>query len=101
MQRLRKQFRCLNILSSSFYWNTTCSPPLVGGEHEFTSHQISFGPFFTATTRTSTEHARSHENSSTDSSGTTADLTNRHREIPLTGFSLISNTLSTMFSTGS
>jgi hypothetical protein len=61
MQRLPRQFRCLSIWSSTFCWSTTCSPPLAGGEHEFTNHQTSFAAFCTATTRTSTALVQSHE----------------------------------------
>jgi len=101
MQRLPRQFRCLSILISSFYWSTMCSPPLAGGEHESTNHQTSFAAFCTATTRTSTVLVQSHENYNTALSGTTADSTNRHPETLLTGFSLISNMSLTMSSTDS
>ena len=101
MQRLPRRFRCLSISTSSFYWSTKCSPPLTGGEHEFTNHQTSFAAFYTATTGMSTALVRSHENSSIALSGTTADSTNRRPETPLIGFSLISNTSLTMSSTDS
>ena len=101
MQRLPRRFRCLNILTLSFYWSTKCSPPLVGGEHEFTNHQTSFAAFCTATTRMSTALVQSHENSSIALSGTTADSTNRRPETLLIDFPLISNTSLTMSSTDS
>lgn len=99
MSRLPRQYRCSSTLSSSFYWSTTCSPPLRGGEHEFTSHQTCFAAFCTATTRTSTAHDRLHENSSTASFGTTADSTNHLPETRSSGFSPTSNTSLTMSST--
>ena len=49
----------------------------------------------------STVRVRLHGNSSTASSGTTADSTNRHLETQLIAFSPISNTLSTISSTDS
>ncbi len=45
MSRLPRQYRCSSILSLSFSWSTTCSPPQSGGEHKFTSRQISFRGF--------------------------------------------------------
>ncbi len=75
--------------------------PASRGEHEFTSHQTSFAAFYTTTTRTSTVHVRLYEDSSTALSGSTADSTNHHLETPLTSFSPVSNTSSTMSSTDS
>ncbi len=69
MSWLPRRSRCSSILSSTFSASSTCSPPLAGGEHETTTHQNSSERSSTATTRTSTAFARSHENSRTRSSG--------------------------------
>jgi len=70
-------------------------------EYEFTSHHTSFAAFCTATTKMSTAHVRSRENSNMASPGTTTGSTNRRPETQLTGFSPTSNTSSTISSTDS
>ncbi len=101
MSWLPRRSRCSSILSSTFSASSTCSPPLAGGEHETTTHQNSSERSSTATTRTSTAFARSHENSRTRSSGSAVASIDRPQETRSIASSPTSNTSSTKSSTTS